>query len=179
MSRNKPFVLQLIIVGGFLVFIYIFFALATSIYRDYKLEVNIEKFEDEIRELAEKAHQKPEDVKYFESEQYVDKYAKENMNLLNPGEKLIIIPQEEQVVRYEEIIVNPLDHKRVLKLPIRNQWWEYFFGSTLSLEVKPEPEELPPEEPIEEISEEEPVVEEVSTEEGPPGETPEETDPPT
>ena len=141
MSRNRPFILQLVIVGGFLVFLYIFFALATSIYRDYKLEVNIQKFEDEIKDLAQLANQKPKDVKYYQSEEYKDKYAKENLNLLNPGEKLIIIPQEEKIIKTEEIVINRLDYSNVLELPNRNQWWEYFFGRTLSFETKQSPPE--------------------------------------
>jgi len=138
MNRNKPFVIQLVIVGGFLTFLYIFFALATSIYRDYQLEVNIQKFEDEIAQLAQLANQKPKDVDYFQSLQYKDKYAKENLNLLNPGEKLIIIPQEDRVVRTEEIVIGQYDYPHILELPNRNQWWEYFFGHTLSLEVSDE-----------------------------------------
>ena len=142
MSKNKPFVLQLVIVGGFLIFLYIFFALATSIYRDYKLEVNIQQFEDAIARLAEMADQKPKDIKYYQSEQYKDKYAKENLNLLNPGERLIIIPQEEKIVKSVSVIDRfdyPAD---VLELPNRNQWREYFFGRTLSLQP-PEEESEP------------------------------------
>jgi cell division protein FtsB len=135
MSKNKPFVLQLVIVGGFLVFIYIFFALATSIYRDYKLEVNIEQFENEIERLADLAQQKPKDIEYYQSNEYKDRYAKESLNLLNPGERLIIIPQEDQIVK-SEVVVDRFYHTQVLELPYRNQWWEYFFGRTLSLEIK-------------------------------------------
>jgi len=134
MNKNKPFILQLIIVGGFLIFIYIFFALATSIYRDYKLEVNIEKFENTIDNLAKMAKQKPADVKYYQSKEYKDKYAKENLNLLNPGEKLIIIPKEEKIVK-SEVVVDKLTNSDILKLPNRNQWWEYFFGRTLSIKT--------------------------------------------
>ncbi len=135
MNRNRSFVIQLVIVSGFLTFLYIFFALATSIYRDYQLEVNIQEFEDEISRLAELAEQKPGNVGYFQSLQYKDKYAKENLNLLNPGEKLIIIPQEDTVVKTETIVIGQEKYSDVLDLPTRNQWWEYFFGHTLSVRV--------------------------------------------
>jgi len=138
MNKGRPFVLQFVIVGGFLIFLYIFFALATSIYRDYKLEVNIQQFEDEINRLAQLADQKPKDVEYYQSEEYKDKYAKENLNLLNPGEKLIIIPREDKVVKLEEIIIDRFNYSDVLELPNRNQWWEYFFGHTLSVQAPKE-----------------------------------------
>ena len=134
MNSNKPFILQLVIVGGSLVFLYIFFALATAIYRDYKLDINISSFNDEINRLASLADQKPKDVLYYQSNEYKDKYAKESLNLLNPGEKLIIIPQEDQVVK-SQVVADRLNNTDVLKLPIRNQWWEYYFGKTLSLSV--------------------------------------------
>lgn len=135
MNKSKPFLLQLVIVGGFLIFLYIFFALTTSVYRDYKLETNIDKFGQEIERLAEMANQKPKDVLYYKSDEYKDKYAKENLNLLNPGEKLIIIPQEDQIVK-SEVIIEKSYHASVLKLPNRNQWWEYFFGKTLSIQAQ-------------------------------------------
>lgn len=135
MNKRKPFVTQVVIVGGFLTFLYIFFALATAIYRDYKLELNIEKFEKEIDQLAEMANQKPKNVKYYESVEFKDKYAKESLNLLNPGEKLIIIPSEDKIVK-SETIVERNKNKDILKLPNRNQWWEYYFGRTLSLQVE-------------------------------------------
>lgn len=157
MSKSKPFFQQLIIVGGFMAFLYVFFALATSVYRDYKLEVNIDEFKSEIEELARMANQKPKDVAYFQSNQYKDRYAKENLNLLNPGERLIIIPREDQVVK-SEVVPDRFARNNVLELPNRNQWWEYFFGATLSLTkqkeesdlVLPADLELPtPEEPVE------------------------------
>lgn len=134
MIRSKSFVLQLIIVGGFLVFFYMFFALATSLYRDYKLESNIQKFEDEINRLADIAHQKPKNVEYYQSKEYRDKYAKENLNLLNPGEKLIIIPLGDKIVK-SEVIPDRFDRSDVFDLPNYNQWWEYFFGRTLSVQA--------------------------------------------
>jgi hypothetical protein len=135
MPKNRPFFYQIIIVGGFLIFLFIFFALTKAVYRDYRLDLHIQSFEDEIDQLADLAHQKPRDVLYYQSSQYKDKIAKESMNLLNPGEKLIIIPQERKIVR-SEVIIDRFDHGDVLFLPNQNQWWEYFFGSTLSLKTQ-------------------------------------------
>jgi hypothetical protein len=138
MSRSKPFIIQFVIVGGFIMFLYIFFALTTSIYRDYKLEKNIGSFQDEIANLDALAKQKPKDVSFYQSVEFKDKYAKESLNLLNPGEKLIIIPTDEKIVK-SETVTDRFKQTGVLDLPNRNQWWEYFFGRTLSLEVPAKP----------------------------------------
>lgn len=141
MFKQKSFSFQILIIGGFFVFFYLFFALSTSIYRDYKLETQVQRFEDEINELAEAARVKPEDVKYYISDQYKDRYAKESLNLLNPGEKLIIIPEEERVVEQGEVrlMTELLSPTSVLNKPKRTQWWEYFFGNTLSVKAPAAP----------------------------------------
>ena len=121
--------------GGFFFFFYMFFALATSIYRDYKLETDIETFQDEINDLADRANQKPEDLKYLQSDEYKDRYAKENLNLLNPGEKIIILPDPDQRVEQGPVVLmtEALSPDSVLNKANNQQWWEYFFGQTLSV----------------------------------------------
>ncbi len=133
--QKKSFTFQLFVVGGFFFFFYMFFALTTSMYRDYKLESQIETFEDEINALAQKANQKPSDLKYLQSNEYKDRYAKENLNLLNPGEKLIILPNPDQNIEQGpvELMTDILSPDSVLNKTNQEQWWEYFFGHTLSV----------------------------------------------
>ena len=139
MMQRKSFTFQLLIMGGFFFIFYMFFVLATSIYRDYKLETEIETFEDEINDLAERANKKPSDLKYLQSDEYKDRYAKENLGLLNPGEKLIILPDPDQKVEQGpvELMTDILSPDSVLNQPNNRQWWEYFFGQTLSVTTTP------------------------------------------
>lgn len=148
--KNRPFTSQLLIISGFIVLLYMFFSLTTSIYKDYKLESEIERFGGEIDKLAAMAHTKPKDVDYFLSEEYKDRYAKENLNLLNPGEKLIIIPEDDQVVEKGPVVLESdrITPIAVLSLSYPEQWWEYFFGQTLSVKAPQKPiTEDPPADP--------------------------------
>ncbi|MBI5411740.1 septum formation initiator family protein [Candidatus Peregrinibacteria bacterium] len=122
---------QIIIIVSFLIFFYVFLSFATSVYRDYNLESHIEKFDSDVRRLETLVYSKPAEVKYLESIQYKDKYAKENLNLINPGEKVIVIPQEDPVVfaRGPDTHSTPKD---ILSLSHPQQWWQYFFGQTLT-----------------------------------------------
>lgn len=126
-------------------FFYMFFALATAIYRDYKLESEIQRFEAHIDDLADLVRQKPEDVEYFASMEYKDRYAKENLNLLNPGEKLIIIPEEERIVEQGpvELMTDKFDLLSIIGKSSPVQWKEYFFGQTLSIKPMVKPVEEP------------------------------------
>lgn len=139
MMQRKSFTFQLLIMGGFFFFFYMFFSLAVSIYHDYKLETEIETFQDEIDNLADRANQKPSDLKYLQSDQYKDRYAKENLGLLNPGEKLIILPDPDRNVEQGpvELMTDILSPDSVLNKPNNRQWWEYFFGQTLSVTTPP------------------------------------------
>ncbi len=147
MPKRKSFTFQLFVMGGFLFFFYMFFALATSIYKDYQLETEIDDFEAEINNLAQMANQKPRDLKYLQSDQYKDRYAKESLNLLNPGEKLIILPREERHVEQGpvELMTEILSPDSILNQPHSKQWKEYFFGDTLSVSA---PKSSPPVEPF-------------------------------
>jgi len=147
--RHRSFSFQLMVIGGFFFFFYMFFALAASIYRDYKLESEITSFEGEIDRLADLAHQKPQDVQYFTSLEYKDRYAKESLNLLNPGEQLIIIPEETHNVEQgpAPLMTDLYSPTSVLNKPNSSQWWEYFFGKTLSVKV-PAPDTLNPEKKV-------------------------------
>jgi hypothetical protein len=162
MARNKSFTFQILIIGGFTFFFYMFFTLAASIYRDYKLESQIQRFEADINDLADLAHQKPEDVEYFASEQYKDRYAKENLNLLNPGEKLIIIPEEKRVTEQGpvELMTEKFDPMSIFGKSNPTQWREYFFGQTLSIKAPIKSAEQPINEPTEEPAKQ-PVQEKV------------------
>ncbi|QQR83551.1 hypothetical protein IPJ72_07280 [Candidatus Peregrinibacteria bacterium] len=140
--KRSPFTLQLMIIGGLMVVLYLFFSLTTLLYRDYKIDQNIKSFEQEIDHLAQLAYQKPKDVQYFESTQFRDLYAKESLNLLNPGEKLIIIPRETSVVKNEPA-KNTLQETSITQLPLHYQWWEYFFGATLSIKTQTIPTQPP------------------------------------
>lgn len=144
MPKSKSFTFQLFVMGGFLFFFYMFFALATSIYKDYQLETEISDFESEIQNLAQMANQKPRDLKYLQSEQYKDRYAKESLNLLNPGEKLIVLPKDEQQVEQGpvELMTEVLSPDSILNQPHPKQWREYFFGDTLSVSA-PKPSNSP------------------------------------
>jgi len=139
MAKQKSFTFQLFVLAGFLFFFYMFFALASSIYKDYKLERDINDFESEIKELAVLANQKPKELQYLDSDQYKDLYAKETLNLLNSGERLIVVPEEEHNIETGpvDLLTDELSPDSVLNQSNPVQWREYFFGRTLSVEQTP------------------------------------------
>ncbi len=134
-SPQKSFSFRAVVIGGFFLFFSMLFSLATAVYKDYRLQSQIQRFQEEVEGLASAARSKPDDIAYFQSEQYKDRYGKESLNLLNAGEKMIIIPAPSGVVERgeAELMTEALSPSSVLYRPHREQWKEYFFGKTLSL----------------------------------------------
>lgn len=136
MDKKSSFGLQLFIVAGFFVFFYMFFALATSIYLDYKFQTEIKEFEADIEVLAKEAREKPQEIARVNSPQWIDQKAKESLNLLSSGEKMILLPSEDNVVEEGEVelMTDFLSPSSIINQPNPVQWREYFFGQTLSVQ---------------------------------------------
>ncbi len=87
----QPVSKQLTIVIGLTVVGFMAFGLALSFYRNILFDQTLSDIEDENGRIAGTIERGYGDLEYYRSTQYKDKYAKENLGKLNPGEKLIII----------------------------------------------------------------------------------------
>lgn len=87
----QPISKQLTIVIGLTVVGFMAFGLALSFYRNILFEQTLQNIADENNRIAQTIDRGYGDLEYYRSAQYKDKYAKENLGRLNPGEKLIII----------------------------------------------------------------------------------------
>jgi len=89
----EPISKQLTIVIGLTVVGFMAFGLALSFYRNVLFEKTLEDMEGQNQKIADEIEGGYRDLEYFRSEQFKDKYAKENLSKLNPGEKVLIISQ--------------------------------------------------------------------------------------
>ncbi len=88
---TQPISKQLTIVIGLTVVGFMAFGLTLSFYRNILFEQTLSDIETENLRIADTIELGYGDLEYYRSAQYKDKYAKENLGKLNPGEKLIII----------------------------------------------------------------------------------------
>ena len=82
---------KIIIIVEFVLVAYLIYSLAKNVYNSYLVDSYINGFEDENTLLVAENRGKTEDYLYFTSEEYIDKIAKQNLGLVNPGEEVIII----------------------------------------------------------------------------------------
>jgi len=139
----EPISKQLTIVIGLTVVGFMAFGLALSFYRNILFEQTLKGIRDQNEHLRGKINQGYRDLEYYKSSQYKDKYAKENLGLVRPGEKVLIItentidpflsssgdlaPSEQQEAAYLEIL---------RQMPIIEHWKIYLFSKERIEELK-------------------------------------------
>lgn len=119
--------IQAIIIAMFAAVFYMLFLITTSIYKDYKNEEYLAKLEEDSQRILEDNLRKESNFYYYQSAQYKDKYAKEELSKLNPGEQMIVFTKtEENIYSVEE--EEKQKEIQVLYFSKPKQWTEYFFG---------------------------------------------------
>lgn len=92
-SDIEPISKQLTIVIGLTVVGFMAFGLALSFYRNILFEQTLEDIELQNQRIAEGIEMGYQDLEYYRSDQFKDKFAKENLGRFNPGEEVIIITE--------------------------------------------------------------------------------------
>jgi len=130
----EPISKQLTIVIGLTVVGFMAFGLALSFYRNILFEKTLEELADQNKHIAMEIEHGYGDLEYYQSEQYKDKYAKENLGRLNAGEKLMILSQPEKLSFASEE-EDTLDRARreaaydelLRQMPILEHWKLFLF----------------------------------------------------
>lgn len=87
----EPISKRLTIVGGLTVVAIMAFGLAQSVYRNILFEQTLRALEEQNKKISESITLGYRDLEYYRSDQYKDKHAKENLGLVNPGERTLLI----------------------------------------------------------------------------------------
>ncbi len=140
----EPVSKQLTIVIGLTVVGFMAFGLALSFYRNILFQKTLEDMQTENDKIAEKIQQGYADLEYYQSDQYKDKFAKENLNKVNNGEKILIIsnPPKDPALATDE--QTSLDKERqqaayyelLDQMPVIEQWNLFFFNRDKIEELK-------------------------------------------
>ena len=121
-------VIRLVLIVGFFLVAYMLYNLTVSIYENYRIEQHIAQFETRNAELLEENQTKLADFQYYTSQEYVEKIAKQNLGLINPGEKVIIIPDEDLIILTEAEDSAALNEEIRASWSTPKKWWKFFFS---------------------------------------------------
>lgn len=128
-------IIRLFILAGLLVVGFMACGLALSLYRNAIFQQDLERMSDRNRELAADIQQGFSDLQYYKSNQYKDKYAKENLGLQREGERVIILTEQqegfglprqsdEEIAKQKEAAFMEL----VAQMPVIEHWRLYLFN---------------------------------------------------
>ena len=130
----EPFSKQLTIVIGLTVVGCMAFGLALSFYRNILFEQTLENMRVQNDELRSKIAAGYRDLEYYRSAQYKDKYAKENLNMVRPGEQALILAREEETRDLEPVEnAEPTEQQEAAyyellrQMPVIEHWKLYLF----------------------------------------------------
>jgi len=105
-------------------------------YHKYQLSEEISGLETEVKRLEGRKQQLAGLMEYFEQESYLEREARQRLNLKKPGEKVVILSQKADAdIENGQGIDNISDDNTDLGQSTENQetanywkWWEYFFA---------------------------------------------------
>ena len=139
----EPLSKQLTIGIGLTVVGFMAFGLALSYYRNALFEQTLGDMRVQNNILRGGIQNAYDDLEYLRSSQYKDKYAKQNLGLVSPGEKVLILSHKPESILYEsdmDITVTERQEAAYLELlrqmPVLEHWQLYLFHPERAEEMR-------------------------------------------
>ncbi len=131
-SNNKRLLLVF-----FAIFIFIGIKLAQEMYREYKINKEIEYLKDEITKYDKENNDLEKMLDYYKTLSYKETEARKKLNLQKPGEKTILIDSAGEESGAEEEIKESGGEsaggaeKKSPYFSNALKWWDYFFKNKI------------------------------------------------
>ena len=88
---EAPKTTKIVIVVEFILLAYMLYVLSTSLYKSYQVDRFISTAAQENKRLEQENSVLLDDYEYYRSAAYKEKIAKQNFNLVRPGEEIIVL----------------------------------------------------------------------------------------
>src|SRR3989344_887004 len=96
--------------------------LAQGIFDAWRGRERIQKMRQDLQEIARENETLQQEIQYYQSDEFVEKEAREKLNLVRPGETVIIVPEEALKKEESERI------KQTRAEPVWSQWTALLLG---------------------------------------------------
>lgn len=131
---------KMVLIGEFLLVSYLLYALTTHIYNNYQIDYHINNFRAMNDKITLDNRKAAEDLVYYKSDAFIEKMAKQNFNLVNQGEEVIVISDDllQTPVANSSLPDNSDQISKYYSLSNPQKWWKFFFEMDHTLKtVKP------------------------------------------
>ena len=109
--------------------LYMLTSLAITEYKNYNIEKYIAQFELNNQEMSLENQKLQTQFDYFTSKQYQENIAKQNFGLAKPGEKVLIVMEDDLISDSEkfkqDLIAQKIDF--YVSLPNFQKWFHFYF----------------------------------------------------
>ncbi len=120
---------RLILILELFIALYMLTSLAITEYKNYNIEKYIAQFELSNQELSLENDKLQTQFDYFTSKQYQEKIAKQNFGLAKPGEKVLVV-MEDDLISDSEKFKQELTAQKIdfyVSLPNFQKWFYFYF----------------------------------------------------
>lgn len=119
---------KIIIIVEFALVGYLVYSLTKNVYNGYQVDKYIEEFETKNAQIELENRQKTDDYLYFTSDEYIDKIAKQNLGLVNPGEEILVLSNDVLVEESSfDVVEEDSSFAKFTGGSVFSQWVEFFF----------------------------------------------------
>lgn len=102
------------------------FNVARTAYKNYQVEQEIERLQEEVKRLESKKLETMQVLKYVRSPAFIEDRARLEFNLGAPGEKMIILNTSSAAFVHRQTS-SPVVEQEHVSNPVK--WWRYFFAT--------------------------------------------------
>jgi len=121
---TKFFLLSLILIAGFVVFVY-----AKGFYQDFKIKREVESLQKEIDGLESKKLESMEILSYVMSDNFVEEKARTELNMQKDGENIVFFNLDKNFEAQNNDSEEEVENIKSLSNPLK--WWYYFINKSI------------------------------------------------
>lgn len=110
-----------------IVSLFILVSLAQEMNRRLQVQREIQKLQQDVQALERNVIGLENLNQYFRTDAYQERLAREKLNYQAPGEKVVLIPEEQVAVANQE----NTSQSAIASVSIPERWWRVFFGPEL------------------------------------------------
>lgn len=123
--------MRLTLISGLVIVGFMAFGLAISVYRMAVFDSSVASIERQNDGIRDRINQKEQELAYYRSTQFKDKFAKENLQLVAEGEHMLIIEPTQQTNSLQEDAptndTSSLLEQQLRQIPVYQHWQLYLF----------------------------------------------------
>ncbi|MEA2007265.1 MAG: septum formation initiator family protein [Patescibacteria group bacterium] len=110
------------------VLLYITYRLSNKVYRQNQINTEIMKLQTEITNLNQENQDLNELIGYLQTDEFREKEAKDKLNLIKEGERLVLVKENEMQIEQ----MNKENAQKQAEIVVHHEnyywWWHYFFS---------------------------------------------------